>query len=98
MPVFRIAPVAGEGKVKIVHWNLLLPFGGNIEGDSENEESLQNVDSPQDCILAVSDDEVPETEVVLTDPETAGEGDAIHMQCVQTMKSQIIQLKPYGDG
>ena len=30
MPVFQITPVAGEVKVKIVHWNLSLPFGGNI--------------------------------------------------------------------
>ena len=29
---FKITPVVGEGKVKIVHQNLLLPFGGNIEG------------------------------------------------------------------
>ena len=56
MPGFRIIPVAGEGKVKIVHQNLLLPFGGNIEGDSENERSQQDVSGPQDCILAVSDD------------------------------------------
>ena len=37
LPVFKISPVAGEGKVEIVHQNLLLPFGGNIEGDPENE-------------------------------------------------------------
>ena len=35
---FRIAPVDGEGKVRIVHQNLLLPFSGNVE-DSENDES-----------------------------------------------------------
>ena len=38
LPVFRTAPIAGEGKVKVVHWNLLLPFGGNIEGGPENKE------------------------------------------------------------
>ena len=59
----------GEGKVKIVYQNLLLPFGGNIEGSSENEGSQQDVNRPWDCILAVSDDWVPETEVVFTDPE-----------------------------
>ena len=32
LPVLRNVPVAGEGKVKIVYQNLLLPFGGNIEG------------------------------------------------------------------
>ena len=32
LSVFKISPVAGEGKVKIVHRNLLLPFEGNIEG------------------------------------------------------------------
>ena len=73
LPVFRTTPVAGEGKVKIVHQNPLLPFGGNIEGGSENEGSQQDVDRPQDCILEVSDDWVPETEVVLTDPEPKGE-------------------------
>ena len=39
MPVFRITPVAGGGKVRVVHQNLLLPFGGNIEGDSGDEEN-----------------------------------------------------------
>ena len=37
--VFRITPVAGEGKVKIVHGNLLLPFGDNIKEETENEGS-----------------------------------------------------------
>ena len=37
-------------------------------------------------MLAVSDDGVPETEVVLTDPKSVGEGYAIHVQCVQTRK------------
>ena len=32
LSVLKTAPVAGEGKVKIVHQNQLLPFGGNIEG------------------------------------------------------------------
>ena len=32
-----LTPVAGEGKVKIVHQDLLLQFGGNIEGGPENE-------------------------------------------------------------
>ena len=35
LPIFRIAPVPGKGKVKNAHQNLLLPFGGNIEEDSE---------------------------------------------------------------
>ena len=39
LPVFRITSVVEEGKVKIVHQNLLLPFGGNIEENSENEGS-----------------------------------------------------------
>ena len=85
LPVFRITPVAGEGKVKIVHQNLLLLFGGNTEEDSENEGSQQGVNGPPDCILAVTDDGAPETRVVLTDPEPMGEGGAIHVQCVQTM-------------
>ena len=58
LPVCSITPVAGEGKVKTVHQNLLLLFGGNIEGSSENKESSQNVDGPQDCIQAISDDRV----------------------------------------
>ena len=47
LPVFRIIPIAGEGKVEIVHQNLFLPFGGNIEGGSENEGSQQDVDGPR---------------------------------------------------
>ena len=37
LPVFKIAPVAG-GKVKIVHQNLSVSFGGNIEGGPEMTE------------------------------------------------------------
>ena len=81
--VFRITQVAGEGKVKIVHWNWLLTYEGNIEEDSENEGSW-HVNGPLDCILAVSDDGVPKTEVLSTDPEPIGEGDAICIQYVQT--------------
>ena len=39
LPVFKITPLAGEGKVKIVHQNLLFLFGGNIEGYPENERT-----------------------------------------------------------
>ena len=84
LPVFRITPVAGKGKVKIVHQNLILPFVYNIKGDSENDGCQQGVDGLPDCILAVSDDGVPGTEVVSTDPEPMGEGDASHLQWVQT--------------
>ena len=58
--------------------------GGNIKGDSENERSQQDVNGCQDCILVVSDDGVPETKVVSTDPEPEGQGNAICVQCVQT--------------
>ena len=63
---------------------MLLPLCGNMEG-SVNKESWQDVDGSSDCIQAVSDDGGPETEVALTDPEPMGEGDAIHVQCVQTI-------------
>ena len=52
MPVFRITLVTGEGKVRVVHQSVLLLFGGNIEGDSGNEENWQDVDDPQDSISA----------------------------------------------
>ena len=39
IPVFRINPVTGGGKVRIVHQNLLLPFGGSIEEDPGNKEN-----------------------------------------------------------
>ena len=67
----------------VVHQNLLLPFGGNVEG-SENEESQQDVIGPSDCIQAVSDDGEMEAEHVSTDPKQEGEGDTIYVQCVQT--------------
>ena len=86
LPVFRITPVAGEGKVKIIHQNLLLPFGGNIERNSENKGNQQGVNGPPDCILAVSDDGVPETEVVSTDHESVGEGEAIHVSVYKLRK------------
>ena len=72
--VFRIKLVAREGMVIIAHQNLLLLFRSNIKEDSEKEESQQGVERPPDCILAVSDDEVLESKVVLTDPELKGEG------------------------
>ena len=93
---FRITPVAG--KVKGVHQNLLLLFGGNIEVSPENEGSWHDVNKSQDCILTVSDDDVPETEVVLTDPKPVGEGDAMCVQCVQTVEKPDYLVKPYGDG
>ena len=96
LPVFRITPVAG--KVKGVHQNLLLLFGGNIEVSPENEGSWHDVNKSQDCILTVSDDDVPETEVVLTDPKPVGEGDAMCVQCVQTVEKPDYLVKPYGDG
>ena len=37
-------------------------------------------------MLEVSDDDVPETWVVSTDPKPTEEGDAICVQCVQTME------------
>ena len=95
--VFKIIPVAEEGKVKIVHQNLLLLFGGNIKDSPENEGNWQNANEPQDCILAVSDDGGTGIEVVSTDPKPVGEGDAI---CVhhKLKKSKIIGLKPYRYG
>ena len=35
--VFKITTVTGEGKVKIVLQNMLLPFGGNIDGGPGNK-------------------------------------------------------------
>ena len=67
--------------MKIVQQNLLLPFGGNIKGSPEDEGSCQDANGPQDCILTVSDDGVPETEVVSTDLKPVGEGDTICVQC-----------------
>ena len=84
LPVFRITLVAGEGKVSIVHWNMLLPYWGNMEENSENEGSWQGVDRPPDSIMAVSDDGVLETEVSSADPEPEGEGDIVCVQHVQT--------------
>ena len=72
LPVFRTAPVEGEGKLEVVYQNLLLPFGSNVE-DSENEESWQNDDAEAD------------TKAVSTAPECEGWGDAICVQCVKTM-------------
>ena len=79
MPVFRITPVAGGGKVRVVHWNLLLPFGGNIEGDPGNEENWLDIDDPQDSISADSDNRELEAEVVSADPKPVGEGDATNV-------------------
>ena len=70
--------------MKIVHQNLLLPFGGNIKEGPENEGTQQNANKPKECILAVSDDSVQGTEVVSPDPKPVGEGDAIHAQHIQT--------------
>ena len=70
--------------MKVVHQNLFLLFGGNVE-DSENEESRQDVIWPSDYIQTVSDDGELEIAVVLTDPEHVGEGDAILLQYMQTV-------------
>ena len=70
--------------MNVVHWNLLLPFGSNVE-DSENEESQQDIDGPSDCIQAVSEDIVAEIKVVSTDPGPEGEGDAVCVKYAQTV-------------
>ena len=84
--VFKITPVAGEGKVIIAHQNLLPLFGDNIERGPENEGNQQDVDESQNCILAVSDDGMTWTEVVSTDPKPVAEGDAI---CVQHVLTEV---------
>ena len=50
----------------------------------QKEGSWPDVDEPQDCILAVSDDGIPEIEVVLTDLQPIGKGDAMHVECLQS--------------
>ena len=90
--VFRITHFRGR-KDENYAPNLLLPFGGNIE-DSENEGSWQGVNRPPDCILAVSDGVISETEVVLTDHKPMCKGDAIHVHVYRLYFSQIIGLKP----
>ena len=52
----------------------------------------------RNCILAVSDDGVPDTEAVLSDPEPKCVGGAINVQHVQTIKKQNYWVKPYGNG
>ena len=84
LPVFRIAPVTGGGKVRVVYQNLLLPFGGSIEQDPGKEENQQDVNEPQDSILAVSGNRGSEAEVVLKNPKSVGEDDAICVQHIQT--------------
>ena len=85
--VFKIFLVTGGGKVRDLLSNLILPFGGNIEGDPGNDKNQQDVDEPQDSISADSDSRGLEAEVVSTDPKPADEGDAIHMQHIQTGES-----------
>ena len=74
-----IALVAGEGKVRVLHQNLLFLFGVHIEEDPENDGNWQDANRPQDCILAVSDDGEPKLEVVLIDTKPLCEGDAIYV-------------------
>ena len=82
--VFGIAAVERKGKVKVVHWNMLLPSSGNGEY-SENWESQQDANELSDCIQAVSEGGEAETEVVLSNPEPESEVYAIHVQSVQTV-------------
>ena len=70
--------------MKVVHHNLLLPFGGNVK-DSKDDESWQDVDESSDCIQAVFDDVEAEPKDVLTDPEPEDKGDTMHIQCKQTV-------------
>ena len=79
LPVSRITPVAGEVKVKLCTKTCYSYLEATLM------RSQQGVDRPQDCILAVSDDGLLETEVLSTDPKPMGEGHAINVQCVQTV-------------
>ena len=87
LQVFRMAPVEGKDKVKVVHQNLLLPFGSSVK-DSEDKEGQQDVNGLSDCIQTVSDDGKAETKVVSIDPEPKGEGYASHVQHIQTVYEQ----------
>ena len=69
--------------MRVVHQNLLLPFGHNIERDSGDDESWQEVDDPQDSISADSDNKESEAEFVLIDPKHVGEGDTFCVQHIQ---------------
>ena len=66
-----------KDKIRIMQKVVIPPF--------LTEESQQNISGPSDCIQAVSDDVETETQVVLTDPEPKCKGDAIYVQCVQTV-------------
>ena len=81
MPVFRVSPVDGDGKVKIVCCKPVLPIGVNIE-TSGNERDQKNVDGPQDFIQAVFGD-------VPIDFEPEEVDDVIHLQHVQRMQEPI---------
>ena len=84
---FSHCPSCRERLGEKVHQNLLLPFEDNIEGGPENKGNQQYANEPQDCTLTVSDDGVPGTDDVLTEPKPVGEGDAICVQCVNLEKS-----------
>ena len=98
LPVLRIVSVEEEGKVKVVNWNLLLPFGDNVE-DSENEESQQNVDGPSDWIQAVSDD--VEAEAIKLCQQILNPRAKVMLSMYSVYKlyiSHVIGLTPCGDG
>ena len=66
--------------MRVVDQNLLLPFGGNIKGDSWDEKSQQEVSDPQDSISVDSDNKELEAGVVSIDLKPVDEGNAIHVQ------------------
>ena len=69
--------------MRVVHQNLLLPYGGDIEEDSGDEESWQEADDPQDSNLVDSDSKEFENDVVSIDSKPIGEVEAIHVQHIQ---------------
>ena len=60
---FKIVPVAGESKMKIMHKTCYSHFKATLRG-AENKTIWQDAEKSQDFILAISDDGVQGTEVV----------------------------------
>ena len=86
LPVSRSPQLQEKVRWKLYTETCYSHLEATLRWGPENERSQQDADRPQDCILTVSDDGVPETEVVLTNTKPVGEGDAIHVQYVKTLE------------
>ena len=98
LPVFRIAPVTVGGKVRVVNQNLLLTFGGSMEGDlgmRKIDKMLMNLRITSQQFLMMEDQRLKLCQEILSLLMKGCNPCAAH---IKQKSNQIMGLKSCVDG